>query len=206
MAAIVAEAKVIGLPVLAHTKTVAETVDAAKAGVDALVHSALMENAEFTSADGEYLPKLVHDHGLSVTTTTRSFHERLMRAPAAAQKQMQRDFDLIGPSLRAYADAGVSLMFGTDFDGAGLDPDPADAVRSEASALVAAGFSELEVTTMATGNASKHPMVPTALGSIKAGKIADLLILTADPLEDITAMNRPLLVIKGGALSSINGK
>ncbi|MFT5332894.1 MAG: imidazolonepropionase-like amidohydrolase, partial [Halioglobus sp.] len=35
---------------------------------------------------------------------------------------------------------------------------------------------------------------------------ADLLILTADPLEDITAMNRPLLVIKGGALSSINGK
>ena len=66
---------------------------------------------------------------------------------------MQRNFDLVGPSLRAYANAGVPIMFGTDFDGAGLDPDPADAVRSEARALVAAGFSEIEVIQMATGNA-----------------------------------------------------
>jgi imidazolonepropionase-like amidohydrolase len=200
MAAIVDEAKAIGLPVIAHTKTVDETADAVRAGVDALVHSALMENAEFTTVDDEYLPALVHAHGLSVTTTIRSFHERLEAAQPGARMNFQRNFDLVGPSLRAYADAGVALMFGTDFDGAGLDPDPADAVRSEARALVAAGFTELEVITMATGNAWRHPMVPKALGSIEAGKIADLLILVDNPLEDITAITRPLLVIKEGQI------
>ena len=200
MSAIVDEAKAIGLPVIAHTKTVGETVDVVRAGVDALVHSALMENAEFTTADAEYLPALVHAHGLSVTTTIRSFYERLEAAPPGSRVKLQRNFDLVGPSLRAYADAGVPLMFGTDFDGAGLDPDPADAVRSEARALVAAGFTELEVITMATGNAWLHPMVPKALGSIEAGKIADLLILTENPLEDITAITRPLLVMKEGRI------
>jgi imidazolonepropionase-like amidohydrolase len=200
MAAIVDESKVIGLPVIAHTKSVAETADAVRAGVDALVHAALMENAGFTTADGEYLPRLVNEHGLSITTTIRSFHERLTSSPPEARARMQRNFDLVGPSLRAYADAGISLMFGTDFDGAGLDPDPADAVRSEARALVAAGFTELEVITMATGNAWKHPMVPKVLGSIETGKIADILILTGNPLEDISAITRPLIVIKAGRI------
>ncbi len=200
MAAIVDEAKAIGLPVIAHTKTVNETADAVKAGVDALVHSALMENTEFTTDKDEYLPRLIHDHGLSITTTIRSFHERLTAAQSDAKTRLQRNFDLVGPSLRAYADAGVTLMFGTDFDGAGLNPDPAIAVRNEARALVASGFSELEVISMATGNAWQHPMVPKALGSIEPGKIADLLILEKNPLDDITAITRPLLVIKDGLI------
>ena len=200
MKAIVEEANTVGLPVLAHTKTVDETVDAAKAGVDALVHSALMENDQFTAASGENLPQLVVDHDLSVTTTIRSFHERLSGATAETQSQVQRNFALVGKSLRAYADAGVVLMFGTDYDGAGIDSDPADAVRSEARALVASGFSELEVIAMATGNAWKHPIVPDELGSIAVGKIADILILAEDPLEDITAITRPLIVIKEGRI------
>ena len=200
MTAIVDEAKGLGLPVVAHAKTVDETADVVRAGVDALVHSALMENPEFTTSDGDYLPKLVQEHDLSVTTTIRSFYERLNSAPPKAKPRMQRNFDLVGPSLRAYADAGVTLMFGTDFDGAGLDPDPAEAVRSEARALVAAGFSELEVISMATGNAWQHPMVPKDLGSIESGKVADLLILDKDPLQDISAVTRPLVVIKEGRI------
>ncbi|MFK8047809.1 MAG: amidohydrolase family protein [Halioglobus sp.] len=200
MRAIVEEANEVGLPVLAHTKTVDETVDAVKAGIDALVHSALMENDQFTTADGEYLPKLVADHDLSVTTTIRAFHERLFGATADRQDLLQRNFSLVGASLRAYTDAGAVLMFGTDYDGAGIDSDPADAVRSEARALVAAGFSELEVIAMATGNARKHPIIPDALGSIALGNIADILILAENPLEDITAITRPLIVIKEGRI------
>ncbi len=199
MEAIVLEARKIGLPVIAHTKTVNETADAIEAGVDALVHSALMENPDFTTSKGVYLPQLVaQKKGLVVTTTIRAFYERLLSATPETRAQAQRNFDLVGPSLRAYMNAGTSLVFGTDYDGAGLDPDPADAVRSEAQALVAAGFTEMEVITMATGNAWRHPVVPLALGSIEAGKIADILILSKDPLQDITALTRPLLVIKEG--------
>ncbi|NKB37352.1 MAG: amidohydrolase family protein [Gammaproteobacteria bacterium] len=201
MKAIVEEAKQIGLPVIAHAKTVNETADVIEAGVDALVHSALMENPEFTTRDGSYLPQLVGEKkGMVVTTTIRAFYERLLSATPESRPQAQHNFDLVGPSLRAYAEAGASLVFGTDYDGAGLDPDPADAVRSEAQALVAAGFTEVEVISMATGNAWRHPVVPLALGSIQPGKIADILILSDDPLKDITALTRPLVVIKEGRI------
>lgn len=200
MAAIIDEAHQAGLPVIAHTKTVDETVVVVRAGVDALVHTALMENQAFTASSGEHLPTLVRDAGLTMTTTVRAFHERLLRAPEAKRAQAQRNFDLVGPTLRAHADAGTLLMFGTDFDGAGMDPDPADAVRSEARALVAAGFSELEVIRMATANAAEHPMVADNLGSIAAGKIADILLLAEDPLEDITAITRPIVVISEGEI------
>ena len=200
MAAIVLEAGKLGLPVVAHTKTVAETADAVHAGVDALVHSALQENPDFTTPTGEYLPQLVASHKLTMTTTVRSFYQRLKTAPAEKMEQAKRNFALLEPSLRAYDKAGVTLLFGTDFDGAGLDPDPAVAVRSEASALVAAGFSELEVIKMATGNAWKHPMVPVNLGSIEPGKIADLLILRGDPIRDIKAITQPDIVIKSGVV------
>lgn len=200
LVAIVAEAHARGLPVIAHAKTLPESADVVKAGVDALVHTALMEKPEFTTPEGEYFPGLVHGHGLSVTTTVRSFREQLDSAHPERRERLQQNVDLIGPSLRAYEDAGVTLMFGTDFDGAGLDPDPRDAILSEARTLVAAGFSELDVIAMATGNASRHPMVPAALGSIQAGKLADILILEDDPLVDISAIARPLIVIQAGQI------
>jgi imidazolonepropionase-like amidohydrolase len=201
MEAILLEARKIGLPVIAHAKTVDETADVVEAGVDALVHSALMENPEFTTTGGTYLPQLIADSPvLVVTTTIRAFYERLLSATQESKAQAQRNFDLVGPSLRAYMKAGISLTIGTDYDGAGLDPDPADAFRSEAKALVAAGFTELEVISMATGNASRHPVVPLTLGSIQPGKIADLLILDDDPLHDITALTRPVIVIKEGRI------
>ena len=200
MAAIIDEANMAGLPVIAHTKTVDETAVVVNAGVDALVHTALMENSAFTTSDGVYLPQLVSDSKLSMTTTIRSFHEGLVSATSENRSQRQQNFDRVGPTLRAHEQAGVNLMFGTDFDGAGLDPDPADAVRSEAQALVAAGFSELEVITMATGNASSHPMVPTTLGTIEAGNIADLIVLAEDPLQDIDAITRPVMVMQRGQI------
>ena len=200
MAAIIDEANKTGLPVIAHSKTVAETIDVANAGVDVLVHTALMENESFTSGDGVYLPGLVKDKALPMTTTLRGFYEALQNPPDEARAQRQRNFDLVGPTLRAHAEAGVLIMFGTDFDGLGLDPDPATAVRSEARAMVAAGFSEMEVIRMATGNTSGHPMVPADLGTISAGHIADLLVLGEDPLQDITAVTRPVLVLKAGQI------
>ncbi len=196
--AIVDEARSAQLPVIAHTKTVDETADITGMGVDALVHSALMENSDFTTSDGRHLPTLVAEHGLTVTTTVRGFYERLLSATGKRRDRMEKNFKLVGPSLEAYRDAGITLMFGTDFDGAGLAPDPGDAVQSEAEALVAAGFSNHEVIRMASGNASMHPMVPDDIGKIKSGMVADILLLNENPLDDISAITRPVVVIKNG--------
>jgi imidazolonepropionase-like amidohydrolase len=201
MAAIVDEAGKAGLPVIAHCKTVDETADVVNADVDVLVHTALMENEAFTTSDGVVLPALVAEKKLPMTTTLRGFYEGLENAPEGARPQRQKNFDRVGPTLRAHAAAGVTIMFGTDFDGIGLDPDPAVAVRSEASALVASGFSELEVISMATGNTASHAMVPDGLGTIETGRIADLLVLEEDPLQDITAITRPVVVLQAGKIA-----
>ena len=200
VAAIIDEAKHAGIPVIAHAKTVGELSDISKLGIDALAHSAFMENTLLTTDTGEYLPQSLQEKGLSMSTTIAVFHKKLLSAPPGTKKLRQRNFDRVSASLRAYADAGVNLMLGTDFDGKGLDPDPGISVQNEAVALVAAGFSEQAVIAMATGNAAQHPMVPDTLGTIAPGKIADLLILAEDPLKDITAIAKPLMVIQSGQI------
>jgi imidazolonepropionase-like amidohydrolase len=81
-------------------------------------------------------------------------------------------------------DAGVRLVAGTDL-GARLVY-PGESVHDELGLLVEqAGLSPLEALQTATRNAAIAAGVADSLGTIREGHVADLVILSADPLEDI---------------------
>ncbi len=51
---------------------------------------------------------------------------------------------------------------------------------------------------MATGNASRFPIIPAGIGTITPGSYADLLLVLGDPLDDIGTLFSPTVVIKDG--------
>jgi imidazolonepropionase-like amidohydrolase len=70
----------------------------------------------------------------------------------------------------------------------------------EMELLTTLGFSNLEVLRSATVNAAELLDVKGELGSLEAGKMADVVLLSADPLADIRAVREVEAVFRGGAL------
>ena len=76
------------------------------------------------------------------------------------------------------SDAGVKITVGTD----GNTP---WAPHVEMADMVAAGMTPAQVIVAATQNGAEFLRIPNT-GTIESGKIADLLVLDANPLDDIT--------------------
>jgi imidazolonepropionase-like amidohydrolase len=90
--------------------------------------------------------------------------------------------------------AGVPLAFGTDERLYGFS------LERELQLWVQAGIPATEVLYSATLGAAKLMHRDGELGSVAAGKLADLLIVDGDPTADMAAMRRVRLVCKGGRL------
>ena len=70
---------------------------------------------------------------------------------------------------------------------------------------VDAGFSELETLRIATAVNARILGMEDRIGTLEAGKWADLVAVDGNPLEDIGAMERVKLVAKGGVLLRTEG-
>jgi len=97
-------------------------------------------------------------------------------------------------NLRRVYDAGIPVVAGSDSSGAfvGL------ASQMELMLQVQAGLTPRESIQTATLNAAKMIGREKDLGSVERGKLADLLILDADPLADIRNIGRIHRIVKGG--------
>jgi len=80
--------------------------------------------------------------------------------------------------------ANVPFLAGTDTP-AGVDVIPGISLHLELERFVAAGFTPLEALQTATSNPAKFYNKPNDFGAIHAGGIADLVLLKANPLDDI---------------------
>jgi imidazolonepropionase-like amidohydrolase len=80
--------------------------------------------------------------------------------------------------------AGVPFLAGTDTP-AGVDVTPGISLHLELQRFVAAGFTPLEALQTATINPARFLNRSSDFGSIEPGRIADLVILRANPLDDI---------------------
>ncbi len=92
----------------------------------------------------------------------------------------------------------VRFLAGTDVGSAGIVP--GSSLHEELELLVEVGFTPLEVISIATRNAAESLGRRADLGTVEPGKRADLVLLEADPLVDISSTRKIAAVVVDGRL------
>ncbi|MBK8250156.1 MAG: amidohydrolase family protein [Gemmatimonadetes bacterium] len=117
--------------------------------------------------------------------------------PSPAGRKGFMDFYQKGLTLTAAAHrAGVPIMLGTDAGDSFVIPGAS--VHDELGELVKAGLSPAEALRAATLSGATFLGRTAEFGSVQAGRAADLVLLDANPLADITNTRRIRTVIRGG--------
>jgi imidazolonepropionase-like amidohydrolase len=103
----------------------------------------------------------------------------------------------IGPLMRntfarAYK-AGVKIAFGTD---SGVSPHGQNAHEFEL--MVDGGMPPMEAILTATKNAAQLLKIDDRLGTLEVGKLADVVAVDGNPLDEISAMQQVVFVMKEG--------
>jgi len=110
------------------------------------------------------------------------------------QRAFQIDLDLVGRMHRA----GVAVLAGTDTDGQTPFLFPGFSLHEELELLVECGMSPMDALRAATQKAAECVGIEDSCGTIEKGKTADLVLLSANPLEDIRNTQRIAGVILNG--------
>ncbi|MCB9378311.1 MAG: amidohydrolase family protein [Holophagales bacterium] len=190
MAAIVEEAHRHGVKVAAHAHGTEGIRAAVEAGVDSIEHGSLvdLDTVRLMREKGTYL----------VPTTYLLDAIDLDALPPTIRAKAERLMAVAREHLKAAIAAGVPLAFGTD---AAVYPHGDNA--KELAVLVRLGMTPIDAIRSATLRAADLLDTPDR-GAIEVGKLADLVAVAGDPLADVTTLERPLWVVKGGEV--IEGK
>ena len=95
-------------------------------------------------------------------------------------------------------DAGVEIVMGTDAGNIGTLHGPS--IHREMRIMVESGMTPLEVLRSATVGGARAMGLEAQAGEVAAGRLADLVILDADPLADIGNLAKVHRTIKGGVV------
>jgi hypothetical protein len=120
----------------------------------------------------------------------------LLHDPLALRKEyFAHNLQIVG----AMHHAGVPFLAGTD-SAPGVYIMPGFSLHDELANFVEAGFTPMESLQTATSNPARFLGMQASLGSVESGKLADLLLLTANPLEDIRNTRKISAVLAHGRL------
>jgi imidazolonepropionase-like amidohydrolase len=137
--------------------------------------------------------------------STKDFwRAQLVRGAPSTPEQVEecgRFFEAALRMVGALERAGVGLIAGTDSGNAYCFP--GFGVHDELELLVRAGLTPMRALQAATRDAARYHGLEHAVGTVTAGKAADLVVLDADPLHDIRNVRRiHAVVTRGRYLSS----
>jgi imidazolonepropionase-like amidohydrolase len=101
-------------------------------------------------------------------------------------------------NLRTVWEAGIPVVMGTDAGGIGTPH--GSSVFREMKLMQEAGLSPLDVLRAATTNGARALRMQGSVGVIAPGRLADIVLLDADPAADVSNLSRAYRVIKNGAV------
>jgi imidazolonepropionase-like amidohydrolase len=224
MSAAIQESKSQGVRVAVHATELETAKAALRAGADILVHSITdrLVDTEFVNFVKDhnipYITTLAVEDGYSMVMNQQvaltDIEQKLgdpeviktwseltkiprndipggvPRFPAAPKRPVSYD------NLMILESAGVRIVAGTDAGNIGTLHGPA--IHHELELMVAAGLRPMDVIIAATRNASSVAGREAEVGTLQKGKLADLVILDADPIADIKNTRRIFKVMKAG--------
>ena len=222
MRAMIDEAHAVGLKAYVHAPTLRHAKEVLRAGADALVHS-----VADAPVDDEFIA-LMRKNSASYTTTLSLYTALadisawMRRLEAIDERKLvpkevyerYRSFDgakiyhdffgtfppehlrFARANVRRIFDAGIPVLAGTDTAVTGVLLGVSS--QMELVLLVEAGLKPAEALRTATLNAARALDRERDLGSVESGKLADVVILDADPLNDIRNVTKIHRVVKGG--------
>jgi imidazolonepropionase-like amidohydrolase len=206
VAAAVAAAHEMNVPVTVHCRGIPGIVNALAAGVDQIEH-ACFELPDGSLRFDPQLAQRMAQTGTRVTPTIqlyRDVHAHLQKKAAAAQltpAEQQRLALLPGviasklTALQGFLAAGVQVAAGND---AGLPYTGFGCLWQELEVMTAGGMTALQAITAATRTAARALGLEDRIGSIQCGKQADLLVVDGNPTADISVLSRVRLVMQAG--------
>ncbi|ALL12613.1 metal-dependent hydrolase family protein [Caulobacter henricii] len=191
MSAIVDEAHMWGLKVAAHAHGAAGIKDAIRAGVDTIEHVSLVDDEGI---------KLAVQKGawFSMDIYNTDYTQSEGKKNGVLEDNLRKDReigDVQRENFRKAIKAGVKMVLGTD---AGIYPHGQNA--KQFAVMVRYGASPLQAIQSATVNAAQALGQEKDVGQVAVGRYADIIAVSGDPLADVTTLEKPVFVMKGGAV------
>jgi imidazolonepropionase-like amidohydrolase len=152
------------------------------AGVESLEHGADLDDTDI---------KLMVQKGIYLVPTL--YHYQLDRDRDMKKYGGHSVAEVSEPSFRRALAAGVKVAFGS-----GVGPFPHGTQTKEFEYMVKFGMAPTQAIRAATSEVALLMGWQDRVGSVEAGKFADLVAVSGDPVADITELERVKFVMKGG--------
>ena len=191
MQAIVDEAHMAGLKVAAHAHGAPGIRDALRAGVDTIEHASLV--------DDEGIKLAVQKGGyFSMDIYNTDYTQAEGKKNGVLEDNLRKDRDIAEiqrENFRKALKAGVKMVYGTD---AGVYPHGLNG--KQFAVMVRYGATPLQAIQSATITASQALGQEKDVGQLAVGRYGDIIAVAGDPLADVTTLERPVFVMKGGTV------
>jgi imidazolonepropionase-like amidohydrolase len=190
--AIISTAHALGRKTAAHAHGTDGINAALRAGVDSVEHATYMDEESirlFKEKGAWYVPTLLAAKTVADNAKIPGYYMAVVAAKA----------EKVGPvaieSFRKAHAAGVKIAFGTD---TGVSPHGQNA--REFGLMVQGGMTASEAIRAATVEAAELCGLTKEVGTLEAGKAADVVAVKGDPLKDVTELERVSFVMRGGVV------
>lgn len=182
--AAVETAHALHTPVVAHVRNADSTRDAARAGVDLLLHA--------TNMNEEALEALIESNAAVVPTLTFQANLADYGAAAGASPELielfRKEIEDSSVWLRRAYDAGVPLLCGSE-TGFSLTPLGEWHGREIEVFVKHLGLTPLQAIRCATVEGGRALRLHGRVGALKQGMLADIIAVEGDPLQDVRILN-----------------
>ena len=177
-----------GRRVMVHAEGTEGIKAAARAGVDSIEHGTMLddEGATLMAKKGIWLVPTLYTFQRGVEIGTEFGQDPIALAKGKAILSYQQP--AFTRALKAHLKIAV-----------GIDESP-EFLPKELEALVRAGMTPLQVLQAATVKGAELIGMANEIGTIEAGKYADIIAVKGDPVQDINAMEEVVFVMKGGVV------
>ena len=188
MDAVVDEAHRLGKKATAHAHGAAGAKVAIRAGIDSIEHGSFLDDEAV---------RMMKERGTYLVATALAMEyggRRLDSFPPVIQEKGRAAMRSFDGAFKKALRAGVRFAFGTD---SGVSPHGRNA--EEFALLVGHGMTPLQALQTIAAAADLLGLAGS-IGTLEAGKEADVVAVSGDPLADIHAMEKARFVMKGGTV------